>query len=80
MSIRLRMSVSDDFQLLSYDLKPHVSFIVMQVSQSTPGRPVAGICCSGVPKSPAYVLVGLAQAFHALPALADAVVDQDARA
>ncbi len=24
----------------------------MQVSQSTPGMPVAGISCSGVPKSP----------------------------
>ena len=30
MSTRLRISVSSDFQLWSFDLNPHVSFIVMQ--------------------------------------------------
>ena len=77
MSIRLRMIVSVDFHLSSYDLKPQVSFIVMQLSQSTPGKPLAGICCSGVPKSPDVFAVGLAQPLHSLAALADAVVDDD---
>src|SRR5687768_17398680 len=48
------MSFSDDFHLWSFFLNPHVSFIVMQLSQSTPsGKPVGGTSCSGVPKSPA---------------------------
>ena len=42
------------FQWLSSRLKPQVSFMVMHDSQSSPGRPLAGICCSGVPKSPEY--------------------------
>ncbi len=40
------------FQFLSAALNPQWSFIVMQVSQSRPGIPVAGISCSGVAKSP----------------------------
>jgi hypothetical protein len=40
------------FHSLSAALNPQWSFIVMQVSQSRPGTPVAGISCSGVAKSP----------------------------
>ena len=40
--MRLRVSVSRLFQFRSFFLNPQVSFIVMQVSQSTPGIPVAG--------------------------------------
>src|ERR1043165_814446 len=54
MSIRFRMIFCGAFQFSSYDLNPQVSFIVMQLSQSTPGKPLGGICCSGVPKSPEY--------------------------
>src|SRR5438034_5049102 len=52
-SISMRISLELDRQLTSSLRNPHVSLIVMHVSQSTPGRPVAGIFCSGVPKSPA---------------------------
>jgi len=49
MSMSIRMSVSSLFQFRSVRWNPHDPFMVMQVSQSTPGKPVAGISCSGVP-------------------------------
>ena len=79
MSIRLRISVSALFQLWSSLLKPQVSFIVMQDSQSTPGRPVAGNLLLGRAEIAGVFLVALAQALHALAALADAVVDDQLR-
>ena len=64
MSIRLRSRVRVDFQLWSSFLKPQVSFIVMQVSQSRPGMPVAGM-----------LLLGRVEVLGQL----DAVVDDDRR-
>ena len=52
MSIKLCSSVSVLLKLVSSVLYPQVSLIVMQVSQSLPGYPVAGMVCSGVSVSP----------------------------
>ena len=49
MSQSMRIISRTSFQWWSDALKPHVSFIVMHVSQSLPGMPFGGMVCSGVP-------------------------------
>ncbi|MND04591.1 hypothetical protein D3C83_249430 [compost metagenome] len=51
-STRISTSFGSGLNALSARLKPQFPFIVMQLSQSTPGMPRSGIFCSGVPKSP----------------------------
>ena len=51
----------------------------MHDSQSTPGRPRAGISCSGVPKSPDVRAIALVKTRHSLSAFPDAIVDDQAR-
>jgi len=52
---REAMEGGRDWWLQITEALDHVEFMVMHVSQSFPGMPVAGIFCSGVEKSPVFL-------------------------